>query len=406
MKKRFIVLSLFLSLTSNFGFSDNSIPVTSETLSLITETISPNECSNQDSKPFKTYSEFGLGSDGKYYGRKSGKLKQIISEKFQIPDVIVGPSLPNTLEPASPIFNLELAKITIAEFKESQNINLNNCPKEPNTESTVENDGKKQQDNLNRPFKKEKKNKYPKSNGVDCEVQGLADSYVLAMSWQPAFCETNKKGKKECTDESFLGEDQYQANNFTLHGLWPNKKDCGINYGFCSEVKQKSSFDAYDALELNEQTIKSLGMVMPSVRAGSHLERHEWYKHGTCQKMVVNEYFNYATQLVQEFNSFPVVTELIKTAKETYLKDDSIPQDKKKSFKIKKSDFNKLIETSLGAGAAKSIVIVCKKDMLVEVNIPLKKDLPMNPKLADLIDLNATGWSRGCRDEIIIDLPK
>lgn len=65
---------------------------------------------------------------------------------------------------------------------------------------------------------------------------GLADSHVLALSWQPAFCETYgyQNGKPECLT---LPADSYQAQHMVLHGLWPNQRSCGINYGYCGREK-------------------------------------------------------------------------------------------------------------------------------------------------------------------------
>jgi len=41
--------------------------------------------------------------------------------------------------------------------------------------------------------------------------------YVFALSWQPAFCET-KSSKTECRAQN---PNEFDATNFTLHGLWP-----------------------------------------------------------------------------------------------------------------------------------------------------------------------------------------
>lgn len=53
-------------------------------------------------------------------------------------------------------------------------------------------------------------------SGNSCSTAGLEDSYVFALSWQPAFCETHSS-KPEC---KVTDADAYQAGNFTLHGLW------------------------------------------------------------------------------------------------------------------------------------------------------------------------------------------
>ena len=46
-----------------------------------------------------------------------------------------------------------------------------------------------------------------------------AKEYVLAISWQPSFCQGNQY-KKECKSQT---EDRFDATNFTLHGLWPDR---------------------------------------------------------------------------------------------------------------------------------------------------------------------------------------
>ncbi|MGB5596474.1 MAG: hypothetical protein WBM62_20900, partial [Crocosphaera sp.] len=42
------------------------------------------------------------------------------------------------------------------------------------------------------------------------------DDYLLALSWQPAFCET-RPTKTECLTKD---TDTFEAGNFVLHGLW------------------------------------------------------------------------------------------------------------------------------------------------------------------------------------------
>ena len=41
--------------------------------------------------------------------------------------------------------------------------------------------------------------------------------YLLAISWQPAFCQTHQK-KAECRTQD---KERYDADHFSLHGLWP-----------------------------------------------------------------------------------------------------------------------------------------------------------------------------------------
>ena len=60
---------------------------------------------------------------------------------------------------------------------------------------------------------------------IEPEAPGYAGEYVLTISWHPAFCET-KPYLSECRNER-TGD--YAADNFSLHGLWPQDDEyCGV----------------------------------------------------------------------------------------------------------------------------------------------------------------------------------
>ncbi len=388
MIKQLLFIMIAVSVFAVDLWAEEPAAVAASAVALIPETQVSNECSEKPGRPYKTYSAFGLGTDGVFYGVKSGQLKPINIPK-QEPVVVQKDSGSLGSSLASPQFDYEKAKESIAAFKNANRISSELCADGVSGPIGADVAGSSRPDPDTTPTEG-KRNRYPGGRGgVDCNVNGKADSYVLALSWQPAFCES-KRSKPECTQPEFLKPDQYQSKNFTLHGLWPNKKDCGINYGFCNGVERKSSFAAYDPLVLKAETTSLLGKVMPSFRAKSFLERHEWNKHGTCQSRNEDDYFTYAASLVEQFNSLRVVTEVVRNGI---------------GKKIKKSDFMNAIDKELGEGVSNHIVFICKKGMLVEVNIPLKKDLPTNPSLIDSINFEESGWVRGCGDEIIIDEP-
>ena len=199
-----------------------------------------------------------------------------------------------------------------------------------------------------------------------CSIANQADSYVFAVSWQPAFCES-KPDKPECatTDPS-----TYQASNFTLHGLWPNKESCGIDYGYCGDVKDKpANFCEYPSVNLNNIVRNQLGVVMPSVSSGSCLERHEWYKHGTCQSDLPDQYFEKASNLVHQFNESGI-------------------SDFMKSHinrKVSLDDFRTVLDSSLGTGASTHIRLGCKNGLLVDIYVNLPTEIKPDAKLKDLI---------------------
>src|SRR5919106_3071326 len=55
-----------------------------------------------------------------------------------------------------------------------------------------------------------------------------SSGYVLAASWQPAFCQTHRS-KSECQTQT---EARFDSAHFALHGLWPRPRAnvyCGVS---------------------------------------------------------------------------------------------------------------------------------------------------------------------------------
>ncbi len=204
-----------------------------------------------------------------------------------------------------------------------------------------------------------------------CNTAGEADAYVFAVSWQPAFCATHQ-GKPEC---GVHNPSSYQAGNFTLHGLWPNKSACGTSYGFCGQQqKVGGSFCNYPPLALNADTRRELGVVMPSEAAGSCLQRHEWYKHGTCQTgWDANGYFGEAIDLVQDFNNAGMGPFMHAHVGAT----------------VAIADFNAAADELFGEGAHRRMKLICNREgMLTDIymNLPL---LLQDRSLAELLQAGA-----------------
>ena len=223
-------------------------------------------------------------------------------------------------------------------------------------------------------------------NSPDCQLANKEDSYKLALSWQPAFCEKHKR-KPECkiTDSS-----SYQAANFTLHGLWPNKRECGINYGLCGQYKQPvKSFCDYAPIPMKPETVKVLGEVMPSVANGSCLDRHEWYKHGTCQTdWDASQYFDTAVRLTKEFNDKGMSRFMSQNVGKTVATDE----------------FFSTVDQAFGKNASKRLTLSCdKQGNLVDVFINLPKQIPDNLPLGDLIQQAPESFKNRCGDSFNID---
>lgn len=131
------------------------------------------------------------------------------------------------------------------------------------------------------------------------------EDFLLALSWQPAFCE-GLPDKPEC-QRLAQNPDRFEATHFILHGLWPQPR---TNI-FCNVSKQDISFDEgknkdWSKLpaiekELSPKTWEKLQVMMPGTV--SYLQRHEWIKHGTCYPGTAEEYFSEAIALAEAFNN-------------------------------------------------------------------------------------------------------
>lgn len=218
-----------------------------------------------------------------------------------------------------------------------------------------------------------------------CRTPGLEDSYVLALSWQPAFCETHRD-KPECRIED---KKSYQARNFTLHGLWPNKKSCGTHYGYCGEVQNKpGDFCDYPMLPLFTETRQALEEVMPSALAGSCLQRHEWFKHGTCQTgWSMDEYYEVAVDLTRQFNESGIAYFISRNIGNT----------------VTEEAFISKVECVHGAGTHQRLELKCRDGNLVDVYISLPADITQGVSLGELMGQGESRFKSNCGGRFSVD---
>ena len=124
--------------------------------------------------------------------------------------------------------------------------------------------------------------------------------FILAASWEPAFCAMNQK-KAECRNQA---SDNHDATNFSLHGLWPMRQEyCDVSDDL-KQADRSSDWKDLPAVELSQDVKAKLDKVMPGTQSG--LERHEWIKHGTCTKLSADDYFSTAAGLIAELNASAV----------------------------------------------------------------------------------------------------
>jgi ribonuclease T2 len=125
--------------------------------------------------------------------------------------------------------------------------------------------------------------------------------FVLAISWQPAFCET-RPNRPECETQT---EDRFDAAHFALHGLWPQPRSrdyCGVDAATV-ELDENGDWADLPEPELSDALRRELETVMPGTQ--SSLDRHEWIKHGTCYGEA-EDYFQASLDMLAAINASPV----------------------------------------------------------------------------------------------------
>ena len=217
------------------------------------------------------------------------------------------------------------------------------------------------------------------SNSDSCKLKNTHDSNVLAISWQPGFCEhvSNGASKPEC--QAMLNEDLV-ISHFTLHGLWPNKASCGTSYGNCGG----------EAMVLEEDTLNEITPWMPNFFYSSSFGSYEWKKHGTCQTLTDDQYFLRSIKLVKLFDNSKTgqfIKEYIGT-------------------KLSVTSLNEVLDEEFGKNAGNKIQLVCKnRTHLNEIQINLPRLTSDDFSLKELI-IAAPGGKRfkgNCDDEIYIE---
>ncbi|WP_374385127.1 hypothetical protein [Dongia sp.] len=188
---------------------------------------------------------------------------------------------------------------------------------------------------------------------------GDAPPYVLAMSWQPGFCASDAGAvKAECAGGI--------KRELTLHGLWPNadrngdgRMDEADDYCLGPDRARLMRLDKGDwrrlpPVDLDPDLERQLADIMPGTR--SHLERHQWVKHGSCSGLSPQTYFATAIALGKG----------VKTGAFGGLFGAKAGQ------KISRNGILSVFSTTFGAGASRALQLVCRRADLVEIRLHLK----------------------------------
>lgn len=204
-------------------------------------------------------------------------------------------------------------------------------------------------------------------------------SYVLALSWQPAFCETNQR-KPECRWQT---GNRYDANYLSLHGLWPQPASriyCNVPPAVRA-AGESGRWKDLPPVDLSLSTQVDLEQLMPGSQ--SMLERHEWTKHGSCYPADADTYFRDSFRLMREINASPVA--------DIFLRRVGRP--------VTAADIRAAFDQAFGEGAGNRVRVTCRDDgsrrLIAEVSISLVGDIPSGSSLSELI-LAADPTDPGC----------
>jgi len=215
--------------------------------------------------------------------------------------------------------------------------------------------------------------------GPMCSLPNQQDSYVLAITWQPGFCEHARyNGKKPECDAMNSGA--LEAKTLSLHGLWPNKQECGVQYGSCSGKP----------FELSKDTIEKIAPWMPNFFYERSFGAYEWNKHGKCQSLPPDEYFIKAVSAVRVVNESEVGKMVLGNTGKS----------------IKVNDFFERVKQRYGDKVADTITLVCvQRKYLQEIRVSLALDFATDRDLPQLVANARPAHSRtaGCADEIYIE---
>lgn len=192
------------------------------------------------------------------------------------------------------------------------------------------------------------------------------DSYVLALTWQPGFC-AERPAQAECRISAAAEP------RFTLHGLWPQwdingdgKRDDDDDFCVAGEFNRRIiiGLDAGNWLKLPPVALSASGradlvQAMPGATAG--LDRHEWWKHGSCSGLKPEDYFARSIALLRAVSASRFTRLVVESAGET----------------IGRKPLLDAFEAEFGRGSARALTLDCSREdgatALQEIRIRLNR---------------------------------
>lgn len=167
------------------------------------------------------------------------------------------------------------------------------------------------------------------------DVAGRFDYYVLALSWQPSWCEMtgDARGAPEC--------DRGDGRGFTIHGLWP-QYERGWPQNCDTAERDPSRRDS---------------QAMADVMGSGGLAWYQWQKHGRCSGLSAAEYYDATRAAGARIAIPPALTALARDARQS-------PAAIEAGFLTANPDLE-----------ADGVTVTCRDGALAEVRICLTRDL-------------------------------
>jgi ribonuclease T2 len=142
------------------------------------------------------------------------------------------------------------------------------------------------------------------------------------------------------------------------------------------------------AVELSAASARDLASAMPGSATG--LDRHEWWKHGTCSGLTAEKYFATAIALLREVERGSLGRLLTDQAGGT----------------VARKRLLGAFEADLGQGTGRTLVLDCTRDgdetALMEVRIRVKREAVTKGLIADNLAVPAKATRGDCAAEIAI----
>lgn len=223
-----------------------------------------------------------------------------------------------------------------------------------------------------------------------CDDRPPIDHYVLALSWQPTFCQFNAD-KPECRS---LEPGSFAATRLAIHGLWPDSRGnkrlrhCGVDPAVVA-MDEPERWCALPMPELSPGTRAALDRAMPGAR--SCLDRHEWIEHGTCAGVDAEGYFATTLRLAAAVRESPLGDLLAANV----------------SRELPRRALIDAFEAGFGPGTGQALTLLCKpaggQSLLIEIRIALERSAADGALEAHDLRLAGTGVRGSCPAMILID---